>query len=309
MPSRQFQIQMIPRFIGRNWKYVTSYAGTAAVILGGGLVAILPVFLEKDQPKDWGSDIVTTACWIGVGVALAAVGSIGQSASLLKLRKTLDDSTRQATVAEAVAMRSVIHRNLERLEAIRRVSTSQSEAKRLAEYSPLVADVLGKLQGYFERGGTPVKVNYYRLTKDDAGNYRLEVVDKTFSVRRAIISGDVAEDRPILVRTLRGGGEYCPDMDDSVWHDDGSHEPHTPAARRDYRCYASVAAVVDGNIHGMLSMNTPTPKGLPEKLALEYLEVLGLILAVAESSLGLSQPHRLGEPIGMSEVESMVEEQ
>lgn len=309
MPSRKFELKVVARFIGRNWKYVTSYIGTLAVIVGGALVGILPVFLEKDQPKDWGSEVVTTACWIGVGVILAAVGTVGQSASLVKLRKRLKDSTRQATVAEAVAMRGVIHRTLEKLENLREVSKSQNESKRLSAYNPLVTDALGKLQGYFEKlSGAAVKVNYYRLRRDSQNRYYLEVVDKTFSVRRTTITAKNPDDLPIILRTLEGGGEYCPDMDDAEWHKEGGHCAHKPAKRRDYACYASVAAVVDGNIHGMLSMNTPVPRGIPEKLALEYLDVLGLILAVAESMLGISQPHKKGEPTGMSDLVSTVEE-
>lgn len=283
--------------IKSNWTDSVSYLGALGVVIGGCMVALPPLFTDPPAEGEKQPDVGWAVGIIILGVLVSAAGAIGQGVAMHRLRRRLRDVTLLARTDEAVAMRSVLHRNLERLEELRGVSSSTtSQSKILAAYKPLVTGVLGKLQAYFERDGVPVRVNYYRLTMRD-DKYVLEVVDKTFEVRRSVITGEKPEDREILIRTLRGEGEYREDMETP----DGGQDPE-PA----YRCFATVPAMVDGKIHGMLSMNTTAPKGLPERLAMEYLEVFGLILAVAESCLGMSVPHAKGDDPGMSALDSTV---
>jgi hypothetical protein len=289
-------------FVCRNWRHVSSLLGTFAVIIGSGLVSIPPVFLDlDDDQKNW-TEIRWTAALVLFGVILAAVGSVSQSAALIRLRKKYDGARAAATVAETVAMREMVHRSLELLETLRQVSaSSQSMPRRLAEYRPLVSGMIGTLREYFSRDGVSIKANYYRLEKED-GRYVLRVIDRTFEARREVIRGDDEEGRDILRRTLRGDWEYCEDIQ-------ADHRHHRQGENRDYRCFASVAAEVNGQIHGMVSLNTPIPGGISEDLAREYLKFAGLIFASAESSLGLSVPHKKGQPTGMSEAAATVSTQ
>lgn len=193
-------------------------------------------------------------------------------------------------------MRRLFHRNLERLEGLRKISAgSTSKDKRLAQYNPLVTGVVGGLKGFFEADGTPVKVNYYRLGQEESG-YFLQVVDQTYDVSRPKLTVDQPESREIIRRTLNDESEYC---DDLTVNDQFAIEKDR---KRGYVCYASVAASVGGHVHGMLSVNTEVPDGIDPDLAIEYLEVFGMMLAIAESALGLSVPHEIGQPTGMSEV-------
>lgn len=288
-------LKALAKLIKSNWTDSVSYLGALGIIVGGCMVALPPLFTAPEDGKQ--ADVGWAVVLIIVGVCVSAAGAIGQGVAMHRLRRKLRDVTLLARSDEAVAMRSVLHRNLERLEELRRVSSSStSQAKVLGAYKPLVTGVLGRLQAYFERDGVPVRVNYYRLGKS-GGDYFLEVVDNTFEVRRTKITAKEPEEREILLRTLRGDSEYRADME----------TPHAGQdSERAYRCFASVAAVVDGQIHGMLSMNTTAPKGLPERLAMEYLGLFGLILAVAESCVGLSVPHTKGEDSGMSALVSTV---
>lgn len=280
--------------IGRFWRalglFVLRYLGAFLTLVGGGLVALAPLTTSANV-NGW----VITAVIVGVG--LSATVAIGQDVLIRSLRKDVSAAGEVVRGEEAVAVRDILYRAIERLESLRkRAGNSQSRDKIDGKYESLVETVVGGLKGYFDEPGVSVTVNYYRLCK--AGDhYSLRVPDGTFQVSRPVLSMDDPEGLEIVSRTLRGESEYCHDILDREL-------PEGVPNERQYRCFVSGPAAVDGQIHGMVSMNTATPGGLNEQRAKAYLMAFGTILASAESAFGQSTPHVKGETFSIPQTES-----
>ncbi|WP_144824226.1 hypothetical protein [Micrococcus luteus] len=275
-------------------RFVTRYLGAALSLVGGGAVAVAPLFVNEDVDT-W---IVVVVI---VGVLLSAFVAIGQDVLIRSLRADVRAEGEVARDREALAVRDILHKALERLESLRkRAGASNSREKIDGKYESVLETVIGGLKGYFQEPELKVTVNYYRLCKS-GDYYSLRVPDSTFEVNRPVLDMCDPEGLEIVSRTLRGESAYCHDIRNrSV--------PTGVTKERKYRCFASHPAAVDGQIYGMVSMNTPKPGGLNEKRAMSYLMAFGTILASAEAAFGQSSPHTKGQPFCIPAVKGTLTE-
>lgn len=247
------------------------------------MVAVPSLLYEPQKGMDW--FVVPVLVGLALGIAAPLREAKTHQNALDELRTDVDNASADATVLYGTIM-------VPTMERLHKFVAAKGSVEKAETYTDLVAKLLGETAGFLGSEDVHVKVNCYRLVEEDGKPY-LRVVSKTRDVSREILDESTPEGAAILRRTLEGSHEHCPDTSNP-------HHYGLDARReRDYLCFASVTIKSAGVVYGMVSANTNVANGIPAH-GLDYLKVVGAILATAEAHFGKAKGRVEGDTRGLT---------